>query len=148
MGESEPSKHGAEYEGLPGRTRQTVIHYTCYGCGLTFGAKAWRTVNVASDPELADLLSRGELNTLTCPACSASCLPNLPLVYHDPQARRFALLLPEAMRHQELETRPWTVTRVSHASRRRRARAHSTWKAGRRPRTADPKPLRRSRASA
>lgn len=105
MAENEPQKSGAEYQGLPGRTHQVVIHYTCYGCGLTFGAKAWRTVNVASDPELADLLSRGELNTLTCPGCNASCLPNLPLVYHDPQARHFALLLPEAMRHLELDAR-------------------------------------------
>jgi hypothetical protein len=94
-----------EYEGLPGRTRQLAAHYTCPSCGFLFGAQLYSTVNVATDGQLSDLLSKGDLNILTCPACAAIYSANVPLIYHDPKARRFALLLPESMRHRELEER-------------------------------------------
>jgi hypothetical protein len=94
-----------EYQGLLGRTRQDALHYTCGECGALFGSAVYCSVNVASDPELGEQLSKGELNTLTCTACGAKCVPNVPLVYHDPKARCFALLMPEALRHEELRRR-------------------------------------------
>jgi hypothetical protein len=94
-----------EYQGLLGRTRQEAVHYACGECGALFGSAVYCSVNVASDPELGEQLSKGELNTLTCTRCGAACVPNVPLVYHDPKARCFALLMPEAMRHEELRNR-------------------------------------------
>ena len=94
-----------EYQGLPGLTRQEAIHYTCGECGRLFGAAVHTAINVSTDPELGEQLSRGELNALTCPACGAAALPNIPLIYHDPKAARFALLLPEGARHLELQER-------------------------------------------
>jgi CpXC protein len=94
-----------EYKGLPGRTRQEAIHYTCSGCGRLFGAGVYTAINVVSDPELGEELSKGDLNTLACPNCEASCIPNVPLLYHDPKALTFALLLPETLRHLELGER-------------------------------------------
>jgi hypothetical protein len=94
-----------EYRGLLGRTRQEALHYSCGACGALFGAAVHTSINVATDPELGDLLSKGELNLLTCSSCGASCTPNIPLLYHDPKARCFALLLPESLRHEELRMR-------------------------------------------
>jgi HEAT repeat protein len=94
-----------EYEGLPGRTRQIVAHHACAACGFLFGARVYAAINVATDPALRVRLSDGDLNILTCPACGASGAPALPLVYHDPGAQRLVLLLPDAMRHRELESR-------------------------------------------
>jgi len=95
----------AEYQGLLGRTRQEALHYSCGQCGALFGGAVHSSVNVASDPELGEQLSKGELNTLTCSRCNTTCVPNVPLIYHDPKARCFALLLPETLRHEELKMR-------------------------------------------
>jgi len=94
-----------EYQGLLGRTRQEALHFTCGSCGTLFGCAVYSSVNVASDAELGEQLSKGELNTVTCSECGAACIPNVPLLYHDPKARCFALLLPEALRHEELRLR-------------------------------------------
>jgi hypothetical protein len=94
-----------EYKGPPGRTRQEAIHYTCGGCGRLFGAGVYTAINVVSDPELGEQLSKGDLNTLACPTCETSCIPNVPLLYHDSKALTFALLLPEPLRHLELSER-------------------------------------------
>jgi len=92
----------SEYKGQPGQTRQEPIHYTCEKCGYLFGAKVYSTINVTTDPGVGELLEQGELNTLTCPACDAANAPNIPLIYHNAEARCFALLLPEVLRHREL----------------------------------------------
>ena len=93
------------YEGQPGQTRQETIHYSCDQCDYLFGGQVYRSINVASDPAVGELLERGELNILVCPACDARFTPGVPLIYHHPEARCFALLLPETMRHQELQER-------------------------------------------
>jgi len=103
--DQEKSDTPREYRGLLGRTRQEALHYTCAQCGILYGAAVYTSINVATDAELGELLSKGELNTLTCPGCGATALPNIPLVYHDPKARRFAVLLSENMRHEELRSR-------------------------------------------
>ena len=103
--EPEKTDTPREYRGLLGRTRQEALHYTCAQCGVLFGAAVYTSINVATDAELGELLSKGELNSLACPGCKATALPNIPLVYHDPKARRFAVLLSENMRHEELQSR-------------------------------------------
>ena len=93
------------YEGEPGQTRREPIHYTCEKCGYLFVAEIYHSINVSSDPGVGEQLEKGELNVLSCPACETSNLPIVPLIYHNPDAHCFALLLPEPLRHRELEER-------------------------------------------
>ena len=101
------------YAGQPGKTRQEAIHYTCEQCGHLFGAEVYCAVNVDADPGVAELLEQGELNSLTCPSCEAANSPNLPLIYHNPGASCFALLLPETLRHQELTEKARVLTELA-----------------------------------
>ena len=103
----------SEYKGSMGQTRQESLHYTCEKCGYLFGAEVYRSINVASDPSVGELLEQGELNTLTCPACDSANSPNIPLLYHNPDARCFALLLPEVQRHLELEEKARVLTELA-----------------------------------
>ena len=95
----------SEYMGQVGQTRQETIHYTCDTCGFLFGGRIYRGVNVATDPGIGEHLEQGTLNQLICPDCGAICVPQIELVYHDPGARILALILPDSMRHRELESR-------------------------------------------
>lgn len=60
----------------------------------------YRGVNAATDPALAELARRGELFRID----RAQGLL-LSFVYHDPAKRKFALVLPEGLRHRALEER-------------------------------------------
>src|SRR5215471_17144775 len=92
------------YGGLLGQTRSEHIHYRC-PCGMLFPATVNRAVNATRDPQIADALRAGTLLTVECPHCGQSADVQVTVVYHDEEARRFALVLPAARRHRELEER-------------------------------------------
>lgn len=96
------------YSGIVGATRQASIHYTC-PCGTMVAVSVYRSVDVRSHPALGERLLAGDpaqaLNTVRCPGGREPVLVAIPVVYHDPDRRLLALVLPEAARHRELEER-------------------------------------------
>lgn len=104
MDESSVQEEQLAYAGGVGQTRKRVVHLTCT-CGDLVGMQVCDAVNVATDPSLADELRRGTLGVATCPRCGELVRSSTPVVYHDPAARLFAVVIPESHRHDELEIR-------------------------------------------
>ncbi|MFH1132239.1 MAG: CpXC domain-containing protein, partial [Pseudomonadota bacterium] len=100
------------YGGSPGQTGKKVIHQAC-ACGRLFGVEIYHTVNLATDPDLGDLLRMGKLGCLVCPDCEKEFRPAEPLVVHDPNVPVLAILAPEDLRHKELELRVDLLSRLS-----------------------------------
>lgn len=92
------------YRGRAGQTSTRVVHVS-NGTGALVAARVYATVNVEQDPELAArLLGTGE--PLGATLDDGSTLPiAAPVVYHDPRAEVFALVLPDGDRHRELACR-------------------------------------------
>jgi hypothetical protein len=93
------------YAGQVAKTRQELIHFTCEKCGHLFGAMVHRAVDAATSPELRELLLLGRINQIACTRCGETTTVSVPMLYHDPGVRRLAYVLPEGMRHRELEMR-------------------------------------------
>src|SRR5262249_53527939 len=74
-------------------------------CGERFAVEVWRAVDARRDPEVARELCAGKLNRAHCPACNADFAVQVTLVYHDPIGERLVLVLPDGLRHRELEER-------------------------------------------
>jgi hypothetical protein len=89
----------SSYDGKPGRTHAELVH-VMGGDGRVELAKIHRAVNVATDPELEELLLDGSLNHLPDGRELA-----VPVVYHHPTARRFILLVPNPLAHQAIGLR-------------------------------------------
>lgn len=87
------------YEGVVGRTRLETVHVTIPG-GYVRSVQVYTAVNVASDPELREPATSGALHRFEGGEELA-----IPFVFHDPSARKFALVLPEALRHREFVER-------------------------------------------
>jgi hypothetical protein len=92
----EPSQ-GPAYEGPAGRTRTEPVHLV-QGDGSVRSQPIYRTVNVRSHPHLKELVLQGRLHRLDDGRELA-----LSFVYHDPDERRFALVVPPALAHTELK---------------------------------------------
>ncbi len=92
------------YRGAPGQTTWRALRYSC-PCGVMFTARIAVTVNATRDPDLAARLVLGMLTAVACPTCSRSANIECAVRLHDEQRRFFALVLPEALRHRELEER-------------------------------------------
>ncbi|MEM9192045.1 MAG: hypothetical protein AAGF12_22920 [Myxococcota bacterium] len=88
-----------EYEGVPGRTRLEPVHVTIPG-GFVRSVPVYRAVNVRTDPQLKEPALSGALHRFEGGEELA-----IPFVYHDPALRRFALVVPETLRHEELHRR-------------------------------------------
>ncbi|HUT75286.1 MAG TPA: CpXC domain-containing protein [Armatimonadota bacterium] len=68
---------------------------TCASCGKQFQARLWSSINVTLHPQLEALFLSGRLNLLTCPHCSTTSPAVSSLLYHDMEAPRVILALPE-----------------------------------------------------
>src|SRR5206468_149050 len=66
--------------------------------------EVWFAVE-SDDAELAHQLIEGSLNQVQCPSCQARAQVEVPVVYHDLQAPRLTLVLPDSLRHRELAER-------------------------------------------
>jgi hypothetical protein len=87
------------YDGAPGRTRREALHVTMPG-GVIQSIAAHRVVNVGTDPDLREPALQGVLHRFESGEELA-----IVFVYHDPAARKFALVVPPPLRHRELTER-------------------------------------------
>ncbi|MDW8247568.1 MAG: hypothetical protein RMJ84_13445, partial [Sandaracinaceae bacterium] len=87
------------FEGKAGRTRQEKLHFRD-AAGLPRMITVTRVVNLLTDPHLEAPLLMGTLHRLE----GAEGLA-IPLVVHDPERRRVAIVLPEALRYLEIHER-------------------------------------------
>jgi hypothetical protein len=91
------------YGGATARTRKVPVVYCC-PCGERFGAEVFAAVD-SGDAEAKAALLEGRLNRVRCPSCDAISEVSVAVVYHDLRAPRLVLVLPDALRHRELEER-------------------------------------------
>lgn len=87
------------YEGIVGRTRLKSVHVTLPS-GFVRLVQVYDRLNVGTDPHLRDSAIAGALHRFEGGEALA-----VPFVYHDPQLRKLALVVPEMLRHQEHELR-------------------------------------------
>ena len=91
------------YRGAIGRTQTTTVHVTDPR-GTLVAAEVTTNVDAAHDPELADRLRAGLLNTISVTGGAPLRLA-VPVIYHDPELALLVLVLDEAHRHRELDER-------------------------------------------
>ncbi len=87
------------YEGTAGQTRAEPVH-VMMADGTVASVLAERAVNVATHPELRQRVLKGDLHRL-----DDGRNLKLPFVFHDPKARKFALVVPTELSHLELQER-------------------------------------------
>jgi hypothetical protein len=92
------------YRGELGETEQSSVQIST-DSGAIFQADVYDAINAAEDPELESSLFRGGLNRVESPFSDRIYHPAIPVRYHDPERRLFALVIPEALRHRELQLR-------------------------------------------
>ncbi|MBH23979.1 MAG: hypothetical protein CMH57_05920 [Myxococcales bacterium] len=102
---------GAPYRGELGVTRYEKVVVTG-ASGQAFEAQVCTQVNVTSDPALRASLLDGSLNAVVDPRSGDRYVLAVPVLYHDEEARLFALVLPDALRHQELQQRAALLERL------------------------------------
>jgi hypothetical protein len=91
------------YKGSVGQTQTETVHVTS-ARGDLIAATVHTTIDALSDPELVERLHADALNVLRMDGAEVVHV-DVPLVYHDPAAEVFALVLGEAQRHRELDER-------------------------------------------
>jgi hypothetical protein len=96
-----PSQHA--YKGSVGLTQTETVHVTS-ARGDLLAVNVHTTIDAVNDPELVERLYAESLNTL--PVDGAGTIRvDVPLVYHDPAAEVFVLVLTDAQRHREIDER-------------------------------------------
>ncbi|HVQ27819.1 MAG TPA: CpXC domain-containing protein, partial [Planctomycetota bacterium] len=98
------ARSGEVYGGAWGRTRTEALHVTC-PCGTLYAADVHRSINATRDPALGARLREGALGETRCPDCGATTRVEVSVIYHDELRRLFLLVLPDGLRHRELEER-------------------------------------------
>lgn len=91
------------YRGAVGQTQTKTVHVTS-SRGDLVATTVHTTIDAVSDPELVERLHAGALNTMRLDGQTALDLA-VPVLYHDPAAELFVLVLGEAHRHRELDER-------------------------------------------
>ncbi|MBX3275109.1 MAG: hypothetical protein KF729_32895 [Sandaracinaceae bacterium] len=87
------------YEGAVGKTRLRSIHLTL-PTGFVRLVQLYDVVDVAADPHLKEPALGGALHRFETGEALA-----IPFVYHDPAARKLALVVPSELRHEVLALR-------------------------------------------
>ena len=100
------ASHNA-YRGALGRT-QTATVQVAGARGELVPAQVYTTIDAVSDPELVEQLHSADparaLNTVRTDGGEVLRLA-VPVLYHDPAAELFVLVLGDAHRHRELDER-------------------------------------------
>ncbi|AKF10665.1 hypothetical protein [Sandaracinus amylolyticus] len=94
---AEPTSE-APYQGRAGATRVESVHLPLPG-GALRTLTVHRAVNVATDPQLRERALAGALHRFDGVELA------VPFVLHDPAARKLAIVVPEALRHEQLRER-------------------------------------------
>lgn len=95
------------YEGEFGRTRFASVHVTL-PTGYVRLVQVYEAVNVTTDPHLQEAALAGTLHRFETGQELA-----VPFVYHDPEQRKLALVLPDMLRHEELMRRAKLMTALA-----------------------------------
>jgi hypothetical protein len=98
------------YGGASARTRRVPVVYCC-PCGERFGAEVHAAVD-SGDAEARAALLEGSLNRVRCPSCEAAADVAVPVIYHE-LGERLVLVLPDSLRHRELEERAALFTELA-----------------------------------
>lgn len=98
---------GPVYAGRAGQTRTERVHLVDDD-GSVHSVEVYRVVNVGLQPELKPRVLAGLLHRLDDGRELA-----LPFVYHDPVARKFALVIPPALAHLEMKEWARLMTEVA-----------------------------------
>ncbi len=91
------------YGGASARTRRVPVVYCC-PCGERFRVEVYASVDTG-DTEAHAALLEGRLNRVRCPSCEAAADVAVPVTFHDLTTPRLVLVLPDSLRHRELEER-------------------------------------------
>jgi len=91
------------YKGSVGQTRTETVHVT-NARGDLIAVHVTTTIDAVANPELVERLHADSLNTHAVDGAAPSRI-DVPVVYHDPAAELFVLVLGEAHRHRELDER-------------------------------------------
>ena len=94
-----PSNREPAYEGASGRTRLKSVHVPLPN-GFVRTLSVYDVVNVGTDPHLREPALAGALHRFETGEELA-----VPFIFHDPTERRFVLVVPEVLRHEELRLR-------------------------------------------
>jgi len=102
------------YRGSIGKTQTRTLHVTG-ARGETVSAQVYTTVDAASDPELVERLHSEDparaLNLVRADG-GAAIKVAVAVIYHDPSAEIFVLVLDDAHRHRELDERITLLERM------------------------------------
>ncbi len=95
----------ALYSGKLASTLAVHRQFTCE-CSNLLSVATYQVLNARTDPKLIQqLIESGGVNWSECNDCGEKNYYPSPLVYHDPQAKHFVLVLPPMSRHLELAQR-------------------------------------------
>lgn len=100
------------YNGRLGRTSKTSVLISSHE-GPVFPASVYTSVNVTRDGELRERLLEGTLNDIASPFSEETYKLAIPVRYHDEQLGLFALIIPEALRHEEFKHRSELLQELS-----------------------------------
>ncbi|HEY8429985.1 MAG TPA: hypothetical protein VIL20_16495, partial [Sandaracinaceae bacterium] len=95
------------YEGPAGQTRLRSLHVPLPS-GFVRTVQVYDVVNTATHPELREPALTGTLHRFETGEALA-----VPFVFHDPHARKLALVVPEPMRHEELRLRAELLAEIA-----------------------------------
>jgi hypothetical protein len=95
------------YQGKVGASRLESVHVPLAD-GRVRSVAIYRAVNVATDPHLREAALGGALHRFETGEELA-----IPFVYHDPKARKFCVVVPEALRHEELKERARLLEQIA-----------------------------------
>jgi HEAT repeat protein len=101
-----------DYPGETARSRSETRSFAC-SCGERFGVRVQRAVDARADPLAAAALCAGRVNRAACPACGREWEVQASVVYCDARAERLVLVLPDGLRHRELEERALLYRRLA-----------------------------------
>lgn len=87
------------WESALGATRHASVHVPLFG-GIVRTVRVHTAVNLATHPELRERVLAGDLHRLDGGEALA-----IPYLLHDPDARKLAIVVPEALRHEALRER-------------------------------------------
>lgn len=105
MTDTRPAQSGAAvYKGPLGQTQRRSVTVTGQH-GDTFEAMIFSQINVTESPHLRAELATGKLTSVDDPDTGQPYALALPLLYHNEALRFFALVLPDALRHDEFRQR-------------------------------------------
>ncbi|MDQ7028889.1 MAG: CpXC domain-containing protein [Ardenticatenia bacterium] len=79
------------------RAVSSQAQITCPQCGTSFEAQLHTIVDARRHPHLKDMLLRGRLNFVVCPACGAQGALMVPLAYHDPDHELLIVFIPSEL---------------------------------------------------